>query len=209
MLHLTRWILLPAILIGWLAAPQFAAAQGKVRQPRPTRTVQDDGDFFSNKAKEKANQEIAEIKKKFDKDLLIETFAKAPESIKKINLKDSKEKNEFFKEWAEKRAKNADVRGVYVLICKEPSYLEPSLANNEKASGVLKGEEGREVGKILVDNAKAKENDEALLEAVAFVDKTLQEHAGRWERTTNPGSHAPVATTHAGEGVRNVNWMGY
>src|SRR5262249_42945510 len=157
------------VLIGWLSMPQFAAAQGKVRQPRPTRTVQDDGQFFSDKAKEKANEEIARIKKKFDKDLLIETFAKAPESINKINLKDSKEKNEFFLRWAEKRASNADVRGVYVLICKDPPYVKTIEGDNERASGAFTAENGRELGKILVDKLKAKKNDEALLDAVAYV----------------------------------------
>src|SRR5260370_18931011 len=99
MAPITRWILVPAVLAGCLSVSEFAAAQGNKRA-RPTRTVQDDGQFFSEKAKEKANEEIAVIKREFDKDLLLETFSKAPESINKINLKNGKEKEEFFHKWA-------------------------------------------------------------------------------------------------------------
>ena len=209
MVHFTRWILIPAVLVGWLAVPQFAAAQAKVRQPRPTRTVQDDGQFFSDKAKEKANEEIAVIKKKFDKDFLIETFAKAPESISKIDLKNSKEKEEFFRKWALDRARNADIRGVYVLICKDPPYVKTIEGDNERASGAFTAENGRELGKILVDKLRAKKNDEALLEAVAYVHKAFQDHAAKTERPS-PGSHSPVASSGAaGGGARSTNWMGY
>src|SRR6266478_2114066 len=209
MVHFTRWILIPAVLVGWLAAPQFAGAQAKVRRPRPTRTVQDDGQFFSEKAREKANEEIAVIKKKFDKDLLIETFAKAPENISKIDLKNSKEKEEFFRKWALDRARNADIRGVYVLICKDPPYVKTIEGDNERASGAFTAENGRELGKILVDKLKAKKNDEALSEAVAYFHKAFQDHTAKTTERASPASHSPVASSGAAGAARSTNWMGY
>jgi uncharacterized membrane protein YgcG len=176
--HFTRWVLVPAIMVGWLSFSGTASAQANKRSG-PARTVEDDGGFFSEKAKQKANEEIAQIKRKFDKDLLIETFSKAPESISKVNLKDPKEKDEFFLKWAKDRASNADVRGVYVLICKQPSYVRVIEGRRERDSGAFTNDNAKELAKILIGKLKEKKNDEALQEAVAYVHKVFQDHAGR------------------------------
>ena len=56
MVYLTRWLLVPAVVAGWLSFSQLATAQANKRSG-PARTVQDDAGFFSEKAKQKADEE--------------------------------------------------------------------------------------------------------------------------------------------------------
>src|SRR5258708_2762581 len=105
MLPSLRW-LLPALIAGLLglASPRGAFAAGT-----PFR-VRHEAGLFSKDAVEKAIKKIEEIKRRFDKDLLIETFPKIPDNLKKDYENDKKG---FFKTWALKRYKSEDVRGVY------------------------------------------------------------------------------------------------
>ena len=59
MLHITRWMLIPAVLVGSLYFSGTANAQAAKRSG-PARTVEDDAGFFSEKAKQKADEEIAQ-----------------------------------------------------------------------------------------------------------------------------------------------------
>src|SRR5438105_2272009 len=104
----TRWMFLPALMIGWLATG------GSVRAD-----VTDKGEFFSAEAVEKANKQIAKVKEKTKRELVIETFKEIPEDRKKDF--DEKKKGEFFHHWARDRAKDLKVTGVYILLCKEPA----------------------------------------------------------------------------------------
>src|SRR2546421_1662027 len=160
MMHLTRWLLVPAVIVGWLSFAGTAHAQASKRSS-PAKTVVDDGGFFSDKAKEKADEEIAEIKKKYKRDLLIETFAKAPESIAKVDLKNRQEKNHFFDNWAKKRATNANVN-IYVLICKDPAHVQVEMDEKTRESGAFTNSNREELAKELVTNLRAKKYDDAL-----------------------------------------------
>src|SRR5579859_944715 len=63
----SRWLLIPAVLTGWLG---LTAAARAVVAP----VIKDDGKFFSAEAVNKANAEIKKIAQDYNKDLLIETF---------------------------------------------------------------------------------------------------------------------------------------
>jgi len=206
--HFTRWVLVPAIMVGWLSFSGTASAQANKRSG-PARTVEDDGGFFSEKAKQKADEEIAQIKKRFDKDLLIETFSKAPDSISKVNLKDAKEKDEFFLKWAKDRASNADVRGVYVLICKQPSYVRVIEGRRERDSGAFTNDNAKELAKILIGKLKEKKNDEALQEAVAYVHKVFQDHAANTQGSAPARNPAVGPVGQAGNPRGGSSWLGY
>src|SRR6266480_7161130 len=66
MLHFARWMLVPAVVLGWLvAAGPVAAAL--------TAEVRDEAGIFSKDAVERANREIKEIKRQFKEDLVVET----------------------------------------------------------------------------------------------------------------------------------------
>src|SRR5262249_23984853 len=98
---LPRWILIPILMAGMVG---WAATADGQKKP-PAFTVQDEGDFFTPRAKEQANEEIASIKTKFSKDLLIETRKDAPAGFDKVNKKDKEAVNRFFENWSRERAK--------------------------------------------------------------------------------------------------------
>jgi uncharacterized membrane protein YgcG len=86
--------------------------------------VNDQGKFFSAAAVKKANDRILDIARKFDRDVLVETFEVIPgtpaEKIKEMSVK---ERDAFFRQWVKKRCEEKAVHGFYVLVTREPKYL--------------------------------------------------------------------------------------
>jgi hypothetical protein len=130
--------------------------------------IKDTGKFFSEAAIKKANQEIREIAKKFDRDLLIETFATIPgNQAERVKGLSSEERAKFFRNWAMDRAETFVVQGVYILICREPAYLEFRVtakgrrAFDQQATGKLRT--------LLLRAFSDKHYDEGLQSAVNFV----------------------------------------
>src|SRR4051794_14289712 len=83
-----------------------------------TSGVRDNAKFFSSPAIDEVAQPIRDIKDRFAKDLLIETFVSVPDEMKASF--DPNDKDAFFSNWATERARAAGVNGVYVLICRDP-----------------------------------------------------------------------------------------
>ena len=191
MLRYAQWALIPTVLFGWLLAAGPATAQKKV--VGPPRTVQDDADFFGAAAKSQANAEIAEIKRRFNKDLLFETIVKAPASIEKIDLSNPRERNQYFEQLAEQRANNSQVDGINVLICKQPPHVEVVAGKKTRASGMFTTEDCKVLANKIAAKLRAKEPDQALLQAVTFVHDTLRSHAAVTPRAQVGGAPAPKA----------------
>jgi hypothetical protein len=132
--------------------------------------IKDEGKFFSADAVKKANEIIREIAGKSGKDLLIETFATVPgdeaerEKVKKM---DGKEKYDYFRKWAAKRAEAAVVNGVYILICKDPTFFKIEVDRKSRStfdSGAVK-----KLQEIVLGEFRDKRYDDGLLAAAKFV----------------------------------------
>src|SRR5205823_633059 len=102
---LTRWLLVPVLLAAWPGAAARAQA--------PPPSIRDEGKFFSEEARQKANQKIQDISRRYKRDLVIETYATVPEGRKDQVKADKKG---FFHTWARERAKTLGVDGIYILI---------------------------------------------------------------------------------------------
>ncbi|MBX9679683.1 MAG: TPM domain-containing protein [Gemmataceae bacterium] len=209
MLHATR-LMLTALAVGLLGF-NLVDAQPKA----PARRVQDDLSWFSKEARDKANADIARIKRDFRKDLAIETM-KAPERPKELNLKDPKAVSRFFDEWAISRFKNERVDGVMILLVDEPRIVrvlvgpetEKSLFPSrnrdtlkEKIIFHLKGEE-RNAGK------KEGDKDAALTAATSYVVEVMQEH--RKTSVAAPQAKQEIQgqpVGHEAQEGRQVDWM--
>jgi hypothetical protein len=90
--------------------------------------IKDEGRFFSEAAIKKANQQIHDIAKDFGRDLLIETYARAPkEQVDKLKTMSREERSKFFHNWALERMQATVVNGVYVMACKEPPHLQVEI----------------------------------------------------------------------------------
>ena len=105
-------MLVPALL-GWSLAAAPVAAQTR------SSFINDEASFFSKEAVNKANAEIARMRAQFQKELVVDTVVtvKRPADVDK---NDTTAVNRFFDGWAEKRAAQEHVNGVYVLIVQNP-----------------------------------------------------------------------------------------
>jgi uncharacterized membrane protein YgcG len=177
-----------AVLSGCLVAVAPVSAMAVAPQ------IKDDGKFFTDEAREKADKEIREIHREFGKDFLIETFATVPADLAKdADLKDKDARNRFFEKWARERARGADVNGIYVLICKEPAHLQVEVGN-ETQKKAFTTEDRNELSSMLIKSLREKKNDDGLLEAVEFVRSKLKAHGVR-------ASSAPVIIPKPGGNV--------
>lgn len=130
--------------------------------------MKDAGKFFSDAAIKDANQEIRDIARKYDRDLLIETFATIPgEQAKRVKEMTPEERAKFFRNWATDRAESAVVRGVYILICREPPFLEFRVT--AKGRQAFDHEATDKLRNLLLKAFRDKRYDEGLQTTVNFV----------------------------------------
>jgi uncharacterized protein len=165
-----RWLLVPALLAGWLgsAGPAPAAVY-----PPPIR---DDGKFFAAETLDKANKKVREVYADTGIDLVIETFAAIPEGLKEEYEKLGKDK--FFLEWARRRGEELGVRGIYILICRSPGRVEVFVDRQTGRKAFTTTDRDKLVKKVL-DKFREKQFDAGLLEGVDFVASTLKAGSGK------------------------------
>lgn len=163
--------------------PAFAAALAVAvasvgRASAVAPQVRDDGKFFSADAIKKANEGIKEIARRSGRDLLVETFASVPaDQADKVKAMSSDEKRQFFRHWAEERARDAVVNGVYVLVCKDPTYLYLDIT--PPARSAFNEDAIRDLRKLLLTKFHEKKYDEGLQEAVNLVQQRLSAAGSR------------------------------
>jgi uncharacterized protein len=158
-----------AALVGLLAAAGPAAA---AVFPPP---VKDEGKFFSAEALEKSNKKIRQLYTDFGCDVVVETVPAIPAEREAKFKELGKEK--FFLEWAQGRAKELGVNGVYVLICKSPGRVEVGLSGPAKRL-FAPGDRERITNKML-GPFRDKKFDEGLAAALDFIETTLKAGARR------------------------------
>jgi hypothetical protein len=155
-----------AFFLALVVCSAFARPAGAIAP-----VVNDRGKFFSSDAVKKANEALRGLYLN-EKDLLIETYEGVPaDNVDKVKAMSKEERLKFFKKWAETRAEQRVVRGVYILICKEPTmiYVEvtPKVRSSfdEAARAKLRDK--------LVEDFRAKNFDDGLGNAVRFVKEKL------------------------------------
>lgn len=152
------------LLVAWLACAGRAAAVAS--------EIKDGGKFFSDDAVKKTNEQIREIARKYDKDLLVETFATVPEDkVEKVKEMSRAEKDKFFDEWAKQRAEKAVVNGVYILVTKEPAHVHVEISG--KAGTALPSAFRERLVERLLEDFRGKKFDEGLQGAVKLVQEKL------------------------------------
>jgi uncharacterized membrane protein YgcG len=130
--------------------------------------IKDGGKFFSADAIKKANKETREIAKRFERDLLIETFATIPgDQAERVKSMSHEERAKFFRNWATDRAEAAIVHGVYILVCREPAFLE--IIITAKGRQAFDNQSFEKLRALLLAAFREKRYDEGLQNAVDFV----------------------------------------
>jgi uncharacterized membrane protein YgcG len=154
----------------FLASVCCVAAAGRGAAIAPE--IKDEGKFFSPAAVKKANEQIREIARKYDVDLLIETYSSAPPNeLEKLKKGSREDRSKFFKTWASERAQELAVKGVYILICKDPGHLQVEIT--PKLRNVLDSRFQDKLGEALLEDFRKKQYDQALQTAVKMVSEKL------------------------------------
>ncbi len=156
---------LPVVVLGWLLAAGAA--------PAATPGVEDGAGFFSAEAVQKAQDQIKEIKSRFNKDVRIETFKTVPADRQAgQNLQDEGTRRQLFKNWVNDRIKETQLHGVLVLITRSPGHVEVGVSEDTLKKG-FPAEDRDKLGKLLLDKFKDEKFDEGLLDGVRLVQDTL------------------------------------
>jgi uncharacterized membrane protein YgcG len=182
--------IIPMLLLGLCAGLTPAYAMNSV--------IRDDGEFFSAEAKAKANEEIAAIRKKFNKDLIIETYATAPDFPQDAT---ETQKKEYFEKWAGARDKAVGTDGIFVLICRQPAYVQAGVNLGTQRLG-FSIQDRNKLRDILIAGFKDKKYDSALIDATSYVSTTLARGPGA--NQTTPGGAAPIVRKSGGSSVFGI-----
>ena len=159
-----RQVVLSSVVMIAFAFPGWALAVAP--------EIRDMGKFFSDAAVKKANKEIREIAKNYDRDLLIETVATIPgDQAERVKALPREERARFFRNWATDRADVAVVHGVYILVCKEPAFLE--IIITPRGRQAFDKESFEKLRDLLVKSFHEKRYDEGLQSAVDLVRERL------------------------------------
>jgi hypothetical protein len=196
-----RRLIIPALAIGLCFAPLPGTTSRAAAASGLPFAVEDGAKMFGKDAREKANKKIEDIKRKYDRDLLIETIPEVPDN-RKAELKD-KGKDAFFPKWSVQRYADKGVRGIYVLICTDPRRLEVRAGNKTLEKAFKTANEKTLRDQMLAD-LKANKPDKALLDGVNYVEQTLERNIGKDSRSSSAAPRNPV-TKHK-ESPMNGIW---
>jgi hypothetical protein len=143
--------------------------------------VNDQGKFFGAEAVKKANAKILDIARKYDRDVLVETFESLPDApADKIKEMTGKERDAFYRNWAKKRANDRAVNGVYAVITREPTHLYVNqfmTTARERPGGRISAATGVKLREYLFTELSQKRFDEGLLGFVQRVEEALAANA--------------------------------
>lgn len=166
----------------WLLAPLILLLSGIISHAA-SNGVRDDAHFFSANAIQQANQVIQQIDQRHQKDLLIETVPTI--TADKKDEYDPQNKNTFFQRWADERAQQQGVNGVYILICKDPSHLQVEPGNKTRMRLFTLADRDQLSHRLLAD-FRQKQFDQGLMDAVQFVQQRMDTNSA--SSSTGSGS---------------------
>jgi uncharacterized membrane protein YgcG len=160
-------MIIRAILVLLALIPAMPLVPSKAAAVR----VLDDARFFKPAAIRQADEQIADIHTRYQKDVFVETVA-TPPADRAPELK-TLGRERFFAAWAEERMLASRVDGVYILICKDPSHVEVIISQD---AGEPFNDRFREsLRRTLVRRFDRRQYDKGLLEGVALVREQLDQ----------------------------------
>jgi len=140
----------------------------------PAPTVRDHAGLFSPAAVRQADDAIRNIRREFQKDLLVETFAGVPEGR---TADYTQNREQFFADFVRERAQASRVDGIYVLMMKEqpPHRLRIQVGIGQATrQRAFTPTDRDELVRRLQSDFRAEQYDDGLRKAVGFVDTRLR-----------------------------------
>lgn len=167
-----------ALLVGGLlAVPTTADAQQPKNPPKKksgTLHVYDGGSLFTEGAIDRTK--VSMSKMMFDQDtvLTVDTYAGVPKD-KKLP-EDKGEHAKFFEQWAKSAAVGERAKGVYVLVCRSPGFVQvlADKATRDRGFTVENEQRVRDMfTQVFKDAAQAKKDGKSDDEVAKIRDKGL------------------------------------
>jgi hypothetical protein len=164
-----RPVLLPLLTAAWLGL-----AAGARADEAPTPDVKDEAGLFTPEAVARAEKAIADVRKEYHLDLMVDTVpALPPTDHKWLYFWDRRKRNEFLEEWARKRARAAGVNGIFIQICTRPRDVRVVVWPPEKGE-LFTDRDCERVRRFLVRRLQNDSPDAALLATIAEVADQLE-----------------------------------
>jgi len=180
------WAMLAALLAGGLlAVPTPALAASDLKDG--TLHIYDQGKLFTDSGTDKAKSTFGNVKFDHGLTLTIDTYQFIPDDKKSGYKEENKAK--FFKDWAVALATGDKERGIYVLVCRSPGYVEVIADKTTRERG-FSNENEQKVRDLLLtsfkeaakvakdgksDEEQSKIRDVGLQAAVDYVIKDLKD----------------------------------
>jgi uncharacterized membrane protein YgcG len=150
--------------------------------------VRDGAGFFKAETISKANTMIEQMRKKYHKDLIVDTLATAPKDKEnEAASKDEEVKSRFHTDFAAERAGSIGDNGIYLLITKSPLYFQVQ-ASSQTLKKAFTTTDIRNLRSLLADEFNKKNFDEGLIECVEYVQRRLDSAT---RPITNVGAASP------------------
>jgi uncharacterized protein len=162
---------------------------------RPAQAVEirDGAGFFSQKALDKANARLAELKNDYGREVRIETFKTVPGGRGgEVARMDKADRERFFEKWARERATSEHARGIFILICKQPGHVQVEDDRLARSDGFGNAERAELRGKFLA-GFRDNDYDKGLLDGVDYAVRELK------KLKPHTGEAGPAAGTHRGD----------
>ncbi len=183
--------------------------------PAHSAEISDDAGFFSRRALDKANSELAALRREYGKDVRIESFDSVPAGKSdEVAKMERSERARFFDKWARDRATAEHVKGIYILICRHPGHVQVEVDRQTRGQGFGDSERDK-VRDLLLAGFKHKDYDKTLLDSVDYIRDTMKKKLRpRAEEVGLPGAPHQRVDQYGGDAgnhqpARGMGWLGW
>ena len=145
--------------------------------------VFDGGMFFSEEAISEADDMIRGIKQSYDRDVMVETYAGIPDDLKDELARDGRDK--FYEDWLNRRARRLGVRGVFVLMTREPGRVQVGVDKSTRVHAFTPAD-GEALRETLGSAFRARQFDRGLLDGVRLIRRRMAENTAPGREPTVP-----------------------
>ena len=159
--------------------------------------IHDGGMFFSEEALSEAADIVRVIRQAYDRDVVVETYAAVPDELREDLAREGKEK--FYADWLERRAKELGVRGVFVLITREPGRVQVGVDRTTRQR-VFTVKDREALREALVSSFQNRQFDQGLLEGLRLVRRRMDLNTSR-DRNPSVPVLAAASVSYAPAGI--------
>ncbi|HWG43852.1 MAG TPA: hypothetical protein VN688_13830 [Gemmataceae bacterium] len=170
---------LQRVLLALCLVCMASAARAEER----TSPIRDEAELFHADTILRAEQQIEDIRRTYDRNLFVDTVKSAsPRERKLFRFLWTRQVNRILEEHARKRASESKVDGIYVVICNDPKDVHVIVRPAD--DDMFTQHDSEELRRSLARRLQDSGPDPALLAMTNQVRATLQAHAMRGRSTS-------------------------